>query len=84
MTRPYSNALMQNDGTLVLVDFERAKKSIKPQNLTQVIQFVLRSAPFPEQKTQAIRGMTKQYLLGEIPAKDVVATVLNSFIKYNV
>lgn len=42
MHRPYKNVLVDKDLKLYLIDFERAKPTLKPKNKSQVIQFVKR------------------------------------------
>lgn len=42
MHRPYKNVLVDKDLRLYLIDFERAKPTLKPKNKAQVMQFVRR------------------------------------------
>ena len=39
--RPYKNVLIDKNEKVYLIDFERAKISDKPQNITQLLQFVM-------------------------------------------
>ncbi|MCX7738191.1 MAG: serine/threonine protein kinase [Hydrogenothermaceae bacterium] len=42
MHRPYKNVLVDKELKLHLIDFERAKPTLRPKNLSQVMQFVKR------------------------------------------
>ncbi|MEZ0323496.1 MAG: serine/threonine protein kinase [Hydrogenothermaceae bacterium] len=42
MHRPYKNVLVDKDLKLYLIDFERAKPTLRPKNVAQVMQFIKR------------------------------------------
>lgn len=42
MHRPYKNVLVDDNLVLYLIDFERAKPTLKPKNVAQVMQFLKR------------------------------------------
>lgn len=62
MTRPLKHILVQEDGTVRLLDFERAHISLQPQNVTQFCQFL------------TTRKMTDMLILKQLhlPREDVV------------
>jgi len=39
--RPYKNVLVDSKNRIYLIDFERAKFTDYPQNITQLVQFVI-------------------------------------------
>jgi putative serine/threonine protein kinase len=61
--RPYTNVLVDNDLNLYLIDFERSKITEKPQNVTQILQFVMNISskfmPFVEK--EKIIELAKKY-----------------------
>lgn len=42
MHRPYKNVLVDKDLKLYLIDFERSKPTLRPKNVSQVMQFIKR------------------------------------------
>lgn len=72
MLRPLKNAIV-SDGELVLIDFERAHKSERPNNVTQALQFI---SGFAKDK-QKVRELAKEYSRTRNPAvKKKVAALL--------
>jgi len=60
MQRPLKNALVNKEGKLVLIDFERANFSKKPTNITQLLQFVMKYPYFSIEKEKLIE-LGKEY-----------------------
>ncbi|PMP63834.1 MAG: serine/threonine protein kinase [Sulfurihydrogenibium sp.] len=61
MHRPYTNVLVDKDLKLYLIDFERATKSLKPQNVLNVTQFILRG----KERTEDLLKLLKEYKLNQ-------------------
>jgi release factor glutamine methyltransferase len=40
LTNPYKDIIVTSDNKPVMIDFERSKKSLKPQNVTQFLQYI--------------------------------------------
>ena len=63
MQRPLKNAIVDKYGKIHLIDFERAKFSKKPSNVTQLLQFVLslKGKYFPDINREKIIYLGKKY-----------------------
>jgi putative serine/threonine protein kinase len=61
--RPYTNVLVDNDNYIHLIDFERAKRTDKPQNVTQILQFIMNISNdyFPFIEKQRLIELAKKY-----------------------
>jgi putative serine/threonine protein kinase len=57
MHRPYTNVLVDKNLKLHLIDFERSKKSLNPQNVLNIVQFITRGQP----KTKQLLNILKEY-----------------------
>jgi len=78
-TRPYRNAIVRED-KVILIDFERAKFADRPSNVSQVVQFVLRS--LPEDATIEGRDIVSQYKHTYDDGEIVIAKILDIFKKH--
>jgi len=45
LTNPYKDILVASDGKAVMIDFERCKRSEKPKNITQFLQYIAKKSP---------------------------------------
>ncbi|MBD3209660.1 hypothetical protein GF367_04575 [Candidatus Woesearchaeota archaeon] len=66
MTHPYKHILVDKDGKVTMIDFERCKHSEKPKNVTQFCQYVARLQPLLAKSGLSIDGeqvkeLGKQY-----------------------
>lgn len=63
MQRPLKNAIVDKEGKVYLIDFERAKFSKNPSNITQLLQFVLslKDKYFPFIDKEKIINLGKNY-----------------------
>jgi len=63
MHRPHTNVLVDKKGKVYLIDFERAKYSEKPQNITQILQFILSISNkyFPFIEREELIKLAKEY-----------------------
>ncbi len=50
LTNPYKDVIVDGKGRAVMIDFERCKKTAKPQNVTQFLQYIARNASGLEMK----------------------------------
>ncbi|MEK6940578.1 MAG: hypothetical protein AABW49_01620 [Nanoarchaeota archaeon] len=80
MHNPYKHILIKNEP--VLIDFERARKSLKPQNLTQFCQYITtggykailkkKKIIFDPQKTRKLAKEYKKNFKRKISTKDLL------------
>jgi putative serine/threonine protein kinase len=61
MQRPLKNALISKDEKVILIDFERVNFSEKPSNITQLLQFVMRTIYFKNIDKQKLINLGKEY-----------------------
>ena len=61
--KPHTNVLVDKNDKLYLIDFERAKITEKPQNITQILQFIMGISQnyFPELDKQKLIELAKRY-----------------------
>lgn len=57
MHRPYSNVLVDKNLKIHLIDFERSKKTLKPQNVLNIVQFITRG----QQKNETLLNILRKY-----------------------
>ncbi|WP_297887445.1 serine/threonine protein kinase [Sulfurihydrogenibium sp.] len=57
MHRPYTNVLVDKNLKIHLIDFERAKKTLYPQNILNIVQFITRG----QTKTDQLLNLLKDY-----------------------
>ncbi|MBW2990696.1 hypothetical protein KY348_03260 [Candidatus Woesearchaeota archaeon] len=50
LTNPYKDILITKQNKAVMIDFERCKKTKKPKNVTQFLQYIARNKPVLESK----------------------------------
>ncbi len=63
MHRPYKNVLVDKNGKVHLIDFERAKYSKKPHNVTQLLHFILTAGKryFDDVDKETVIKLAKEY-----------------------
>ncbi len=63
MHRPYTNVIVDKRGNVHLIDFERAKYTDKPNNVTQLLQFIMTAAKryFPHIEREKLIELAKKY-----------------------
>lgn len=55
MHKPYTNVLIDRDLNVYLIDFERAKKSLNPKNVLNLVQFIKRGFPHTEDLIEILK-----------------------------
>lgn len=80
MQRPLKNAIVDKEGKVHLIDFERAKFSKKPSNITQLLQFVLslKDKYFPFIDKEKIINLGKNYKKDY--SKDSLRKIINEIL----
>jgi len=63
MHRPYTNVIVDKEGKVHLIDFERAKYSKKPGNVTQLLHFIMTAGKrfFPHIESSDVIKLAKEY-----------------------
>ncbi len=63
MHRPYTNVIVDKEGKVHLIDFERAKHSKKPSNVTQLLHFVMTAGKrfFSHIESSEVIKLAKEY-----------------------
>ncbi|MBN2458836.1 hypothetical protein JXB28_01000 [Candidatus Woesearchaeota archaeon] len=66
LTNPYKDIIITPDNTAVMIDFERCRRSSKPKNVTQFLQYISRNKKELEKKgiiigKDAVMKLGKEY-----------------------
>ena len=80
MQRPLKNAIVNKEGKVYLIDFERAKFSKKPSNITQLLQFILnlKDKYFPFIDKEKVINLGKNYKNDY--SKDSLKKIINEIL----
>ncbi|MBR9676774.1 methyltransferase [Candidatus Woesearchaeota archaeon] len=61
LTNPYKHILITKKQEPVLIDFERSKKTVKPSNITQFTQYIIRMLVHDKKNIDVLRSLAKNY-----------------------
>jgi predicted Ser/Thr protein kinase len=64
LTNPYKDIIIDENNFVVLIDFERCKKTEKPKNITQFLQYLIKKSSELEKK-KILVDKNKLFLLGK-------------------
>lgn len=80
MQRPLKNTIVNEEGKVYLIDFERAKFSKRPSNITQLLQFILslKDKYFPFVNKEKIINLGKNYKNNY--SKDSLKKIINEIL----